>query len=215
MQLMEIFHMLLEHYGSQDWWPVRHDFKPREWEIIIGAILTQNSNWKNTEKALENLSNEGINDARKLLDTGELSGIIRPSGYHNQKARTLKTVAEFFSRFSSIGDFRDNISREDLLGLKGIGMETADSILLYALGKTHFVVDAYTRRIFSRLGILETHDYQRIKDFFEEHVEKDVRTYKEFHALIVRLGKNHCRSKPSCGFCPLGNVCNHKKTGNM
>lgn len=200
----EIYGILLTHFGKQGWWPMQNGFLPREWEVEVGAVLTQNTSWKNVEAALKNLKENGIVSRNDVLRISEkkLANLIRPSGYYNQKSKKLKALA----RFS--GD----VTRENLLGIWGIGRETADSILLYAYGKPYFVVDAYTVRIFSRLGLIEKKwGYERIREFFEKNIPRDPDIYKEYHALIVELGKNVCRKKPLCGECPLGNGCGKTK----
>jgi endonuclease III related protein len=202
--LFRMYERLLDFYGPQEWWPVRHGLVPPEWEIMVGAILTQNTNWGNVEKALENLSSAGIRDRESLLGIPEdsLAELIRPSGYYNQKVRKLRAIAGYG------GDY----DRESLLSLWGIGKETADSILLYAMSKAFFVVDAYTRRIFSRLGLVNGNlDYDDIRKFFETRLPRDPRIYKEFHALIVRMAKDYCRAKPSCPGCPMERFCEHGK----
>jgi endonuclease-3 related protein len=203
-KIEQIYHKLLEMYGPQGWWPLTVDgfhskhymgkpksFKHR-FEIIVGAICTQNTNWKNVEKALYNLSKNKLLDIDKIrkADVSKLGDLIRPAGYYNQKAERLKIIAEFFSK-------NKDPSREELLAVKGIGPETADSILLYAFEKLSFVVDAYTRRIFSNLGLIQIEDsYDSIKHIFENNLPKDLEMYKEYHALIVEHAKRYYRKKP-------------------
>jgi len=178
----------------------------------VGAILTQNTNWGNVEKAIKNLRAKGLMDPRKLyqLDTGELAQFIKPAGYYNIKAKRLKNFIDWFIRTYD-GDL-EKISgqelftlREELLGVSGIGPETADSILLYAMAKPSSVVDAYTYRVFSRHKLIpEETDYDEIKSFFEDNLPSDVKMFNEYHALIVRLGKEYCKkTKPLCNECPL------------
>lgn len=191
-----IYRALHEHFGPQDWWPMQGGFHPREWEVEAGAVLTQNTSWNNVEIALANLKKAGVVSREHVskMPEKELAGLIRPSGYYNQKARKLRLLA----------GFSGEMTRENLLSIWGIGKETADSILLYAYGKPCFVVDTYTRRIFSRLGLIgEDWDYERIREFFEENLPSEAGLYKEYHALIVELGKNFCRKKPLCNRCPL------------
>lgn len=202
--LLEIYEMLLKRFGPQNWWPMQNGFSPPEWEVCVGAVLTQNTNWGNVEKALVNLKNESVLNKEdiKRIRTEKLAELIRPAGYYNQKARKLKALA----------GFRGEATRENLLGVWGIGRETADSILLYAYGKPYFVVDAYTKRIFSRLGLVrEDSDYDTVREFFESMLPRDAELYKEYHALIVKLGKDFCRKKPSCSGCPLGVMCREGK----
>ena len=182
MDLMQIYHKLYERYGPQHWWPG----DSRE-EIIIGAILTQNTNWKNVEKAIANLKRNKLIDFSKITKTKheKLAILIKSSGYHTQKAKKLKLTAEFFLRIGNRVP-----ARQDLLNIWGIGPETADSILLYAYNQPEFVVDTYTKRIFSQLKLIkETAKYHEIKEFFESNLEKDAKLFNEYHALIVMAGK--------------------------
>lgn len=198
--MMKIYRTLLERFGPQGWWPTGNGFTPPEWEIEVGAVLTQNASWRNVEKALEKLKREGITTREAALGVPEkrLAEMIRPSGYYNQKAKKLKILAGFSRK----------PTRLDLLSLWGIGPETADSILLYAYGEPEFVVDAYTKRIFTRIGLLSGREtYDGIKRVFESRIPRDTGTYKEFHALIVRLAKEHCRTRPLCEGCPLSAKC--------
>jgi len=202
--MLKIYRTLSKRFGSQGWWPMKNGFSQPEWEVEVGAVLTQNAAWNNVEKALENLKKEGITTRKRILEIPEkrLAELIRPSGYFNQKARKLKILANYSGK----------PKREELLSLWGIGPETADSILLYAHGISTFVVDAYTRRIFTRMGILSGREtYNKVKEKFESSIPRDVELYKEFHALIVRLAKEHCKTKPVCSGCPLSDRC---LTGN-
>jgi endonuclease-3 related protein len=210
--LSSIYHKLLSRFGPQNWWPVSGNGH-RGWEVCVGAVLTQNTNWNNVEKALQNLITTKQMDPKNItsLDKRRLQRLIRSSGFYKQKARRLKTFAEFVLGFGTLDDFLKRVTREQLLALNGIGPETADSILLYACERPYFVIDAYTRRIFSRLGLIETKDYEELRTFFESNLPKDVNVYKEFHALIVRLAKEHCRKKPLCETCPLTELCKHRK----
>jgi endonuclease-3 related protein len=204
MNILEIYKKLLGHFGSQNWWPVSSGFEPENWEIMAGAVLAQNTGWKNVEKTLENLKKNDIVSPEKILKTGKkhLEQIIKPSGFYRQKTLRLKDISRF------VINKNYNFTREELLKVKGVGPETADSILLYAFGKMHFVVDAYTRRVFSRLGIMgEKSRYDDIKGFFEKNLPANLSLYKEFHALIVELAKKYCKKKPECGGCPLNEEC--------
>ena len=206
-KLMEIYHAMLEHFGPQHWWPGES-----EEEIIIGAVLTQNTNWDNVVRAIENLKRAGALSLNLIAQMPErrLAELIRPSGYFQIKAKRLKAVAQFFSesqiieKWKKSGKLRENI-REELLAVYGVGPETADSILLYAFGEPYFVIDAYTKRFCERHGLLKGKkaDYETLRKFFEEHLPRDVGLYNEFHALFVRLGKTHCRLRPLCDECPL------------
>ena len=212
MNLQEIYDYLFAHFGPQDWWPLKNGFEPREWEVCVGAILTQNTNWSNVEKALVQMKNKGCQDVGSLmkLDNEQLEQMIRSSGFYKMKAQKLMHLGREVLRFGGTEDFLRNVSREQLLNIKGIGPETADSILLYACHKHYFVVDAYTRRVFLRLGLLE-HDlsYEDVRSHFEKNLPRDVDVYKEFHALIVMLAKDYCKKKPLCEECPLMKGCNY------
>lgn len=209
-RLLDIYDRLYAAYGPQYWWPGDSAF-----EIVAGAILTQSAAWTNVEQALGNLkaagalTPEGIDD----LSEAELALLVRPSGYHNAKARKLKAFVRLLDlRYgydlermlaSPTGELR-----ESLLGTHGIGPETADSILLYAAGRPVFVVDAYTRRTFSRLGFApEADTYDGWQVVFTESLPDQARLYNEYHALIVRHGKAACRKRPVCGECPLASIC--------
>lgn len=202
--LLRIYERLLKTLGPQGWWPVGHGLEPPEWEVMVGAILTQNTAWANVEKALENLAGAGVKDRESLLRLSEkeLAGLIKPSGYYNHKARKLRVLA----------GFEGPHTREKLLSLWGIGPETVDSILLYAHGRPHFVVDAYTRRIFSRLGLIgPAWGYEDVREFFENRLPRDPKIYKEYHALIVEMAKRFCRPRPECRECPMEGFCRYKK----
>jgi len=213
MKILEIYDILLKHFGPQNWWPTSNNFSPKEWEICVGAVLTQNTNWENVEKALRNMANSNCKDAETILRTEdkELEKIIRSSGFYKQKTKKLKSLAKNVFGFGGTENFLKNVTRDELLNIKGIGKETADSILLYACEKPFFVVDAYTKRIFSRLGLIQSEDYETIRDFFESNIPKDIELYKEFHALIVRLAKEHCKKKPQCEECPLRVICKYSQ----
>ena len=205
MLIRKIYDTLYETYGEQKWWP--HD---TVLEVAIGAILTQNTAWRNVEKAINNLKREGLLDGKKLLSVSDdkLKELIRPAGFYNQKAERLKSFLKYLYKkggcLKKINDDTKKI-RNELLQIKGIGKETADSILLYAMDRPVFVVDAYTRRVLKRHNIIkEKADYETIQSLFEQNLPKDVSLYKEYHALLVKLGKEHCRSRnPQCGTCPL------------
>lgn len=191
MELLDVYRKLLKEYGKRNWWPAGRDFVPMEWEICVGAILTQNTNWKNVEKALDNMSRNRIVSPEGVIKAPakRLKEIIRPSGFYRQKAERLRIFAEFVRSFGGFSDFMEKVSREDLLAVKGIGRETADSILLYACGRPYFVIDAYTKRFVRKLGITEEQDYEKLRKVFEKGLPRDVEIYKEFHALIVEWGK--------------------------
>ena len=188
---------MLKVHGHQNWWPVSGFTEPKEWEICIGAILTQNTSWTNVEKALLNLRNADCRTADDILkmDIRKLKKLINPAGFFNQKSKRLKIFARYvIDSFGSVENFLKSATREDLLNVNGVGNETADSMLLYACGKPYFVVDAYTRRIFSRLGIIDqSWQYERVRELFENSILRDVKVYREFHALIVKHAKECCR----------------------
>ncbi|AEE92652.1 conserved protein of unknown function [Tepidanaerobacter acetatoxydans Re1] len=211
--LVKIYDKLLEAFGPQHWWPADDDF-----EIIVGAILTQSVSWKNVEKAIDNLKAKGLLslDAILAVDKDKLAALIKSTMYYNQKALKLKNFCRYIKQNYG-GDiyslFEKSIPnmRAELLSIKGIGPETADSIILYAAAKPIFVVDAYTRRIFSRLGFLpDDAKYSQMQDFFMSNLPSDVNLFNEYHALIVRLGKDYCKNKkPLCNECPVKNHCSN------
>ncbi|MDA3849723.1 MAG: hypothetical protein PF447_00455 [Spirochaetaceae bacterium] len=230
LQLNQIFETLLSHYGPQGWWPIKSSLQgvntsgyhpkdysfPREemqrFEIMVGAVLTQNTNWRNVSMVLKNLIRENLLIAQKmaLLTQEELSIKIRSTGYHNQKAKKLKILCDFLL----LGDYlKGNVpSRKDLLALWGIGPETADSIGLYAYGRLDFVIDLYTRRILSRLGFYVAKDnYDSWQDLCVSTLPKDLRVYQEFHGLILAHAKKHCGANTQCKECPLYNDCPSKQ----
>ncbi|HXG36273.1 MAG TPA: endonuclease [Dehalococcoidia bacterium] len=209
-RLLAIYQRLLGAYGPQGWWPGETPF-----EVIVGAILTQSAAWTNVEKAIANLKAAGALSPQGLrdLDEGELARLVYPSGYFNHKARKLKAfVALLFDRFG--GDLDRLLAipapqlRSLLLATYGIGPETADSIILYAAGQPLFVIDAYTRRVFDRLGISPRHDdYDSWQRMFQQSLPADAALFNQYHALIVRHGKDTCRRKPLCAACPLNSLC--------
>ena len=205
-RLNEIYKLLFERFGPQHWWPGQSPF-----EIIVGAILTQNTNWANVEKAINNLKAANLLTPEKMhnLDISELAQLIRPAGYFNIKAKRLKNFIEWLfknhdGRLEKLENIRTEQLREELLAIKGVGPETADSILLYALDMPIFVVDAYTARIAARHGLIEAGcDYGQLQDLFQTNLPQDVKLFNEYHALFVRLGKEFCNPKPKCPGCPL------------
>ncbi len=217
-QIQDTYKLLKKHYSknsSRGWiqsnrsiWPLSHNFQPQQFEIVVGALLTQNTNWGNVEKALKNLAEANVKSAETIsnIKITKLEKLIRPSGFYKQKAKRLKLLAKFVSENPAF-------SREQLLELNGIGRETADSILNYAYDEPVFVIDAYTRRIFSRLGIISgEEEYDEIRQLFEKSLKKNPKFFQEFHALIVEHAKVHCRKQPICMGCPLLENCAY---GNM
>jgi endonuclease-3 related protein len=204
--LTEIYRLLYDEFGPQQWWPGETRF-----EIITGAILTQNTNWTNVEKAIANLKSADCLTPEKLhhLDQAKLAQLIRPAGYFNVKAKRLKNFLNWlFTNYN--GELTDLESidtdrlREELLTIKGVGRETADSILIYAFDRPIFVVDAYTARVVFRHELIAPEaDYEQLKELFESSLPADTQLFNEFHALLVRVGKEFCRPKARCSGCPL------------
>ncbi len=204
--LVTIYNSLFERFGPQHWWPGETPF-----EVIIGAILTQNTSWKNVEKAIASLKSSGNFSPKKLYDLpiDTLAGLIRSSGYFNIKAKRLKNFLSFlFDEYKGNLDdmLKENVSllRNKLLKVNGLGPETVDSILLYAGEYPVFVVDAYTKRILIRHGLAAINSgYHEIQALFMENVSEDTQLYNEYHALIVRVGKDLCKKIPLCNLCPI------------
>jgi endonuclease-3 related protein len=208
MTLTAIYHALSSRYGNLRWWPASTPY-----EMIVGAILTQNTAWGNVEKAIANFKSSLTPERVMSLKRETLIEIIRPAGFFNQKAAYLKEVTAWFGRYGfSVSAVRKPPlaqTRSELLSVKGIGNETADSILLYAFGFPSFVVDAYTMRLLSRLPIDAGKGYEKVKAYFERKLPRDVKIYNNFHAMIVVNAKEHCRKNPVCGGCPLSKMCDH------
>ena len=204
--LLQVYKTLLEVYGPQYWWPAETPF-----EVIVGAILTQNTAWKNVEKATNALRNHGLVSFQELLHVSveDLAPVIRSSGYYNQKADKLKTFCAHVGNHwqGNLEAFLEqdlHQLRSELMQLRGIGPETADSIALYAAEKPSFVVDVYTHRVFFRHGwVPEKLSYDDLRGFFMDCLPRDVSLFKEYHALLVRVGHLHCRRQPFCTGCPL------------
>lgn len=204
------FEQLLAHFGPQHWWPAETPF-----EMMVGAVLTQNTSWSNVKKAIGNLRQADLLSypALSCCPAAELAGHIRPAGYYNLKAQRLLNLCTMLDHCyqgsieAFLGDdqFR---GRENLLAVRGVGPETADSILLYACGHPVFVVDRYTHRVFSRHNLLdEETDYPNIQQTFVDHLPVDTDLYQEYHALIVRVATQYCKkSRPRCELCPLQQV---------
>jgi endonuclease III related protein len=206
-KLKSIYQKLYSFFGPQNWWPAKTPF-----EVMVGAILTQNTNWGNVEKAIVNLKKHNLLNPRRLrgLTHKELSRLIMPAGYYNVKAKRLKNFLKFLFDFYK-GDINKMsvvdtaVLRSQLLSVNGIGPETADSILLYALHKAVFVVDTYTKRIISRHGFIkEDAGYADVQRLFMDNLKQQEKLFNEYHALLVKLAKDFCRkSKPKCDSCPL------------
>ena len=205
-QLTEIYHLLFDRFGPQHWWPGQTQF-----EIITGAILTQNTSWPNVEKAITNLKSAHLLTPEKLyhLDTARLAELIRPAGYFNIKAKRLKSFLNWLfcnynGRLENLQNLNTNHFRDQLINIKGIGPETADSILLYAFNRVAFVVDAYTARIVTRHGLIEpAADYEQLRELFQSNLPPAPQLFNEYHALLVKLGKDFCKTKAKCTGCPL------------
>jgi endonuclease-3 related protein len=203
-----IYRRMLGRYGPQHWWPAETPF-----EVMVGAVLTQNTAWGNVERAITNLKRAGLLDARAIRDCPRtaLARHLRPSGYFNVKARRLTDFCDWYLRrdgFEGLDELSTVALRDALLSVRGIGPETADDVLLYAFGRPVFVIDAYTRRIFSRLGMVSGDEpYERLRGWFEDALPPDPTIYNEYHALIVRHGKDVCRTRPACGRCVLKSIC--------
>ena len=208
--LRDVYGRLLRQYGAQHWWPADSPF-----EVMVGAVLTQSTAWTNVEKAVGSLkAADALSpQAIRRLSHEELARTIYSAGFHNSKARKLKAMAEYLGdRFDDDLDSMKRVDpaelRAELLGVYGIGDETADSILLYAVGAPSFVIDAYTRRLLSRIGIVpERESYEAYQRLFEDSLERDPRTFDEYHALIVSHGKSVCRKRPRCRGCCLLEIC--------
>lgn len=219
---MEIKNLLYRHFGPRNWWPGDTEF-----EICVGAVLTQNTAWKNVEKAIDNLKKEKLLTLKKLHAAGEgrIAPLIKPSGYYNLKAKRLMGLLDYLTSINSasngapIGEGwlahmkkeKLESARESLLAVYGVGPETADSILLYAAERESFVIDKYTLRFGARFGLFSVgQTYEEARGFFMAHLPKNVELYNEYHAQIVALGNRYCKPKPICGECPLEKLCEKK-----
>lgn len=209
--LKSFYTELLRAFGPQGWWHADSLL-----EICLGIILVQRTSWVNADKALNNLKGAEMFDIDKIasVDSASLKHLIRPAGFYKQKAGYLQSFAcyvrdNYRSELGSWFQRPKEQLRQELLSVKGVGLESADSILLYAANKAIFVVDAYTKRIFYRLGIIDNENisYQALQDFVHHHLKVDIHAYNEFHALLVKLGKECCRVKPLCEECPLKRKC--------
>ena len=206
---MELYETLYSFYGPQHWWPGDTPF-----EIAVGAILTQNTNWGNVEKAIGNLKKHKMLKAKVIhkIPIDQLASLIRPSGYYNIKAKRLRSfidylVGSYGGSMAGMKKGRTEKLRKELLAVNGIGQETADSILLYALGKPAFVIDAYTKRVLSRHGFMDMNaTYEEYRQLFYGGLDEDVQLFNEYHALLVMVGKEYCRPMQRCAGCPLSVV---------
>jgi endonuclease-3 related protein len=206
--VMLYYQAMRQHFGDPHWWPARTTV-----EVVIGAVLTQNTNWRNVEKAIANLATHHCLDAEKILalPTAKLEQLIRPSGYFRIKAQRLRRVMEWYASHNKAGlESFDTIPtgelRAQLLAINGVGPETADSILLYALQRPVFVIDAYTRRLAQRHKLMpdkDCQDYHALQDYFQRQVPAQAEVYNQYHALIVQTGKHFCGPEAKCDQCPL------------
>jgi endonuclease-3 related protein len=204
-----LYEALHDHYGDLEWWPAEGPY-----EVMVGAVLTQRTSWRNVEIALANLRSAGILDIDSLLSTpvDTLEELIRPSGTYRQKASRLRGLFLMVDRKGngSLEAFLDRpteVLRQDLIDVPGIGPETADSIILYAAQRPAFVVDAYTRRVLDRLEVDAGTSYAQVASWFKDGLPVDADLYNNYHAVLVELAKDHCRARPRCKGCPLTAVC--------
>ncbi|MBS3101181.1 endonuclease III domain-containing protein [Candidatus Woesearchaeota archaeon] len=228
--IQEIYNELYSSFGPQHWWPVTAEGKlhpeysggpkneKQQLEVCFGAILTQNTSWKNVEKAIIELNKNNLIDIKKIIKikNEKLAKIIKSSGYHNQKAKKLKNFCMFLSenyggKLNSLFKKDINELRSELVSVNGIGPETADSIILYAAKKPIFVIDAYTKRIINRIGYKES-KYEEIQKLFMQSLPNSEKLFNECHALLVELGKNICKKSPLCSKCPISAHCSYYKT---
>lgn len=214
--LLDVFNRLLHHFGPRHWWPAETPF-----EVVVGAILTQQVAWRNVEKAIANLKEAGCLSPKGILAVPEeaLWAMIRPTRFYRQKAARLRefcrmVVEEFEGNLDALFALDAPVLRSRLLAINGIGEETADSIILYAAQQPVFVIDNYTKRITARLGWQDGNvSYAALQRWFTEHLPRETALYNEYHALIDALGHNIClKEKPRCTECPLGGLCRHPQT---
>lgn len=214
LRLMKIYHTLFSAFGSRNWWPAE-----TAEEVIFGAILAQNTTWKNVKQAILALQERGKLSFKEIaqMELKEIAELIKPARFFNQKAKALKVFADYFGirynfQIEKMKEVQLSQLREELLSLYRIGPETADSILLYALKKPIFVIDAYTKRILSRHNLMKINDsYEAYQKFFMNNLPCDVQLYNEFHALLVHTGYLYCKPEPLCEECPLANFFRKEK----
>lgn len=211
----KLFSLLLKAYGKQAWWPADTPF-----EVMLGAILTQNTAWTNVEKAIANLKNHDLLDAHTLttMSQSRLADLIRPSGYFNVKAKRIQSFCQWYQQqggYKVLSTINTEALRHQLLSVHGIGPETADDMLLYAFQRPVFVIDAYTRRLFSRTGLASGEEsYNALRQQVEKKMNGKVSDLNEFHALIVRHAKEHCKKKPECTACIVHTLCDYGQQAN-
>ncbi len=205
-KLYEIYEALFFSYGDLQWWPADSVY-----EVMVGAVLTQNTAWSNVEQAIERFGGDLTPERVSRLPLAGLQELIRPAGFFRQKSQYLKALTEWFMRYDCDAERIKRLDlkelRKDLLKVYGVGQETADSILLYGFHFPTFVVDAYTMRLFRRYPLDAGSTYRQVKAFIESRIPRDVQLYNRFHALIVQNGKEHCKKKPRCAGCPLEETC--------
>jgi len=206
-KIVEIYKLLNNRYGNLNWWPARSPY-----EVMVGAVLTQNTNWSNVLKALANFKEELSPEYIETIPLDELKDIIRPAGFFNQKAVYLKEITRWYKQYNySVTQVREKdrtFLRQEILQVKGVGRETADSILLYVFGLPTFVIDKYTCRLLERLRYIDLpKNYEGVKKIFEDSLPQDVALFNNYHACIVINAKEHCKAKPNCSGCPLEEVC--------
>ena len=208
MTFRQVYQSLFKHYGPQHWWPADTPF-----EVMVGAVLTQNTAWSNVERAIVNLKENDCLSAERIIAVPEnkLAAWLRPSGYFNIKAKRLRNICRWYieaGEYDAVKRMDTGQLRKALLSVNGVGPETADDILLYAFKRPVFVIDAYTRRMFSRLGMIEKDaGYEHLRATFEESLTKDVKMFNEYHALIVIHAKEVCKKAPLCSMCCLSAHC--------
>lgn len=209
-RILSIYKRLYNAYGELGWWPADSPF-----EVMVGAILTQNTNWRNVEKALVGLDGHLTPQRIREMDQEQLKDAIRPSGFYNQKTERLLRLAHWLEQYEDdlerINRKSTESLRQELLAINGIGRETADCILVYVFHRCSFVIDAYTRRIFERLGFNVPRTYDAFRQLIEEAIPKEVDIYNRYHGLIVECCKQHCRKTPLCEMCPLREICAYAK----
>ena len=204
----QVYRCLFKHYGEQNWWPGDTPF-----EIMVGAILAQNTSWVNVEKAITNLKVADCldPDAIVILPHDDLARMLRPSGYFNIKSRRLRAFCEWLQAQGGeqvVAGYETEAMRDALLQVNGVGPETADDMVLYAFHRPVFIIDGYTRRLFSRLGIIAGDEgYEALRSLFEITLEGTAELYNQYHALIVTHGKNVCKAKPQCHTCIFKDKC--------
>jgi len=208
-----IYKRLHNNFGPRHWWPVMTRNGHRTFEIFLGAILTQQTSWTQVEKAIENLGRKNLIDSKKLASASvkQISSLIKPVAFYPTKAKRLKELAKQWDKIRKIVALPILEARKEMLKLHGIGPETCDSILLYAFQKPTFVIDAYTKRLLQRYYGMKIEEgrkgYEHMKEFFESQLPRKEKLFNEYHALIVELGKNYCKTRPKCNECVLNSKC--------